>query len=138
MNWANQYVGLPFADQGRDRNGLDCWGLVRLAYREQLDIHLLSYVDDYVGADERAEVAGLICQEAAAGPWMKVAKPHPMDVLLFRRGRYDSHVGIKVARSRMLHMAQGEQARIEDYTSAKWGKRFVGGYRHVARPLKVR
>lgn len=28
--WWNEYVGLPFADKGRTREGCDCWGLVRL------------------------------------------------------------------------------------------------------------
>ena len=40
MIWANAYVGLPWADLGRDRTGCDCWGLARLVYAEQLGIAL--------------------------------------------------------------------------------------------------
>ena len=137
MIWANGYVGLPFKDQGRDHTGCDCWGLVRLVYAEQLGIHLLSYVSDYAGAAERAEVATLIDREIDHGPWKQIATPQAFDVLLFRRGRLGSHVGVRLNHSRMLHMAQGEQAKVEDFRSAKWGKRYLGAYRHHARVLSL-
>ena len=28
-------IGVPFVDGGRDKNGLDCWGLVKEAFRRQ-------------------------------------------------------------------------------------------------------
>ena len=59
MIWANAYVGLPWADLGRDRTGCDCWGLARLVYAEQLGIALPSYSDAYPCAGEQAEVAAL-------------------------------------------------------------------------------
>ena len=37
-SWAGAYVGIPYRDHGADRSGCDCWGLVRLVYRERARI----------------------------------------------------------------------------------------------------
>lgn len=44
--WADGYVGLPFKKMGRDRSGLDCWGLVRLILDEQAGVLLPAYSED--------------------------------------------------------------------------------------------
>ena len=46
MSWSNAYIGLPHVALGRERRGCDCWGLVRLVYREQLGIALPAYTPD--------------------------------------------------------------------------------------------
>ena len=33
--WWNKYVGIPYAPGMSSRDGCDCWGLVRLVYREE-------------------------------------------------------------------------------------------------------
>ena len=34
-DWCAQYIGLPFVEGGRDRSGLDCYGLLRLVINER-------------------------------------------------------------------------------------------------------
>lgn len=137
MSWANGYVGIPYRDLGRDRDGCDCWGLARLIYAEQLGVHLPGYSGDYACAEEQAEVGALIDQESGQGPWSRIDAPEPFDLLLFRRGPHSCHVGIAVSHTRMLHIVTDDQAKIEAFKLSRWGKRYVAAFRHVKRPLKV-
>ncbi|TMV09814.1 NlpC/P60 family protein [Ruegeria sediminis] len=136
MSWASRYVGIPQADFGRSEMGCDCWGLARLVYARELGIGLPSYDGAYVSPDEHAEVAALISGAEVDGPWHPVATPEPFDLLLFRRGRFRSHIGINVDTRHMLHMDGTEQARIADIRAPRWSSRFCGAYRHVERGVQ--
>jgi cell wall-associated NlpC family hydrolase len=43
MHWITQYLSLPHAIGGRDRKGVDCYGLLYLVYREQFGEELPLY-----------------------------------------------------------------------------------------------
>jgi len=133
MSWSNYYVGIPYADMGRDRVGCDCWGLARLVYADCLSITLPDYAGGYVSAEEQAEVAALIGQETQAGVWSRVPQPAEFDLLLFRHGRRDSHIGICIAPHLMLHMATDDQSKVERFDQGRWSARFVFGFRHTER-----
>lgn len=132
MHWSADYVGIPQRDHGRTRAGCDCWGVVRLIYAERLGIHLPSYAEGYASTEERAEIEALIIGAAAAGPWKPIPSraAHEFDLALFRRGRFDSHIGIVVAPGRMLHMMGGDAAKIEAFASPAWERRLRGIWRH--------
>ena len=102
MHDLSQYVGLPYVERGRDRSGVDCWGLPVLAYRELLGIELPHYVDAPC-IEERAELDTLIASQREAGPWRTVERPQALDVALMRVGGYVSHVGLWDGHGRVLH-----------------------------------
>lgn len=44
--WVGYYLGLPYKEKGRDRQGLDDWGLYRLVIAEQFGIALPSFAKE--------------------------------------------------------------------------------------------
>lgn len=129
-HWSAPFIGLPYRDHGRDRAGVDCWGLAVLVFREVLGIELPSYAEGYVSTNERAEIADLISQRQQVGPWFQVEEAREYDALFFRRGPHSSHVGVVVRPGMMLH-CPFDHVKIEPYDSGLWKTRLTGIYRHV-------
>lgn len=104
MRWAEKYVGIPFLDHGRDHNGLDCWGLVRLVLREQKGIDVPSYGE--TSALDLATVAGIVDRASAMEPWIRVTNIEPFDVAVMYRRQNPIHIGIMVTKDLLLHIEQ--------------------------------
>lgn len=135
MSWSNAYIGIRFADLGRSREGVDCYGLACIIYAAELGIVLPDYVGAYASATERAEISALM--NGAAGSWMAVTgKAAPFDLAVFRRGRLTTHVGVVIRHGLMIHMDGGDAARVADYRAGTWSSRFVGHYRHHLRGVE--
>lgn len=134
MSWWGAYVGLPFVDGGRDRAGCDCWGLVRLVYRDCLGIDLPSYGE--ISARDLIRVARAMGDGQAAPCWAAVeAVPVPYDVVLMRaRGasRSVAHVGVAVDAARVLHTEAGRGAAVVPLSHISVAGRIVGLRRYRA------
>jgi cell wall-associated NlpC family hydrolase len=106
MKWAAKYVGLPFADHGRDHDGVDCWGLVRLVLLEQCSIEVPSYGE--TSAHDLAMVTQLVGRDAYLDPWVPVMANGilPFDVAVMFRRHDPTHVGIMVDNERILHIEE--------------------------------
>ena len=109
--WANEYVGIPWRWRGVGRDGVDCYGLLRLVYSEQLGVNLP--VEQYLTA---SDAEGRI--QARVAQWREV--PHgmghrPGDVAIMdavaldergRMGRGPHHLGIHVAPGQVMSARQ--------------------------------
>ena len=130
MAWTDDYIGIPFVADGRDRSGCDCWGLVRMVYQNELGIDL----PVHSGALANTTAASLRRVAAvAAGEisrrWERVTEPKAFDVALLRRGKINCHVGVVAGPGIMLHVEDGIDAALEHYDGAQWKEKIAGFFR---------
>lgn len=130
---AARYVGVPFGDRGRDRAAVDCWGLVVLFYREQFEIALPAYDEDYATATDRREIAALMAAEVPR-EWEKTEAPQVGDAVLFRIGGHPLHCGIWMTPEHFLHCERGTATCIGRFQHPKWQGRLIGAFRYRGRP----
>jgi len=126
MNF-EKYIGIPFLEKGRDESGVDCWGLVRLIYKQEYNITLPSFVADYELSDD-ARIGELFAQYKEG--WTTLTQPEPGCVVLFRMFGTESHIGVVVDGSHFIHVREGRDSVIESLESTKWSKRIVGYYNY--------
>ena len=127
-NWWNDYITIPYKKMGRDKDGLDCWGLVRMIYKDQFNIDLPSYVDQYNADDTHDSLAELIAISKES--WTKTDNPVIGDVLLLRAEGSLSHVGVVVSPTHFIHVIEDINVAIERYDQGKWKNRLEGAYRY--------
>lgn len=131
VRFPDAFIGIPFVPDGRDRSGCDCWGLIWMVYRDILGIT----IHDYTGLVAGNSVADLMrrakLMDAERAKWEMRSRyeiPQPFDVVLLRTKGVPSHVGLVVDNRRMLHVTEGIDSCIEDYTGPLWRDRVIGIY----------
>lgn len=128
----DEFVGLPWLDRGRDRSGLDCWGLLSIVYAERFGIELPSFRDDYMTVADGDAVVALL--EGRREGWTEISEGTEQagDVLLMSVGGRPRHVGVVVGGERVLHIEPGAGSIIESYRSFRLRRRVLGFFRHQA------
>jgi len=160
--WAAEYIGLPYKDGGRDRAGIDCWGLLRLVRMERVRNAPVLPAYDGLGYDSFRERAA-VGHEAEQGRRQKLAAfmaehmrsdqawrrldvdPHPSqaatwslaepgDGVLLRFMGHPIHVGVCVGAPWFLHIEEGIDSASERWDEARWVNRLIGVYRWEEAP----
>ena len=124
-------VGTPWISGGRDWSGWDCWGCVRLCYRECLGVDLPSYGE--ISARDLARIARQM-ETAKDDGWRQIGTPRALDVVLMRSGRGGArvvHVGVMVDANRLLHVEEAAATAVVPVTHFSVAGRIVG-YRRRA------
>jgi probable lipoprotein NlpC len=132
-HWTEPYIGLPFESRGRDRAGVDCYGLMRLVYSDQLGIDLPAWDEDYE-AEVAESVAGVIGAVLTPTGFARldpaVDPPREFDAILMRLRGLPAHVGVVVFPNLMLHVKPGSHTCLQPYAGPQWNRRILGFYRH--------
>lgn len=126
--WADRYRGVPFVENGYTREGLNCWGLCWLVYKEQLGLELPKYP---LGAHEAKSVARQM--DDGRAQWISALPPaRPFDLVLMRDlGRsIVRHIGVMVSASHCLHIEQETDAACVEISHPLIAPRIVSYHRH--------
>ena len=106
LEWINDYVGVPYVVNGRDRTGWDCWGLVLAVYREQLGLELPDWQRGApFGLAQQVRAFGKAWDDVRAdGLAVELEAPAPFAIALAVRHSAPHHVGVVAGRG-VLHCA---------------------------------
>lgn len=129
--WVNEYIRIPFKERGRERDGVDCWGLARLIYRDRLNIDLPS-LSEYEHTKDKVKISDIIRSESHM--WEHVVKDEekPYDIAVFRMLGQPMHVSIVVEPGLMIHCERGSGVYLTYYyTEQQWDRRLEGFFRHA-------
>lgn len=123
----NKYIGLPYAANGRDESGIDCWGLVRLFYKQEYSIELPSYTEEYAGAYD-TRILGMM--DLYKNNWAQVSQPEVGSVIVFNILGEPFHVGIYIGEGKFIHARDGMDSVVDSVASPRWVKRIEGYYKY--------
>jgi cell wall-associated NlpC family hydrolase len=101
--FANAWIGTRFAWDGRDRKGVDCWGLVWCFHRDCLGLELPDWTK---GTQNRAWVLRTLAAEHESH-WARLASPEPGCIVLSMPSTRPAHVGIFL-RGGIMHAEERE------------------------------
>lgn len=136
--WTLSYIGIPFIDRGRDLDGCDCWGLVRLVMQDRVQVTLDSL---QVSESDYQSVMAEIASAQQTSEWISVDQDcectfdvaeMSWPVRINGQWRHEPlHVGIIVAPGWLLHTERSTAAMLSPYTSdLRIKRRIIGFWRH--------
>jgi cell wall-associated NlpC family hydrolase len=103
MSFLNRYIGIPYKYQGRNIDGLDCWGLVKLIFKERYSINMPDWAIDEIDLKGRsAQISEVVC----SGLWTEVEEAADGDIAFCYRTKLGCHVGIFFAGG-VIHASEG-------------------------------
>ncbi len=127
-DWARSYIGIPFKSGGRDRSGVDCYGLVRLVYLEQAGAQLPSLDDLYKDALKAAETEPLFVANVPLLLGERHENPKFLDVAVILERGHPTHLGVYVGGGFILHATRRLGVILQRKTDPDLSRRIEGYY----------
>lgn len=128
--WVRELIGIPFVERGRDRRGVDCWGIVKIGLKTGWGIDVPSYAEDYMTTTDREEIAQLVAREALGWREVPLDQAKSGDVLFLRIRGEECHAGLIVEPPWFLHAIRGACVCLERWDAKMWERRLGAIYRH--------
>lgn len=126
--WVQEYIGIPFVSGGRDRRGLDCYGLIRLVLMEQYGCKLPLLDGKYDNALNFYDTSPLFFQQL---PILteKIAGPQERALALLEMHQLPCHLGLFCGGESIIHSRAGVGVVVERLDSRRLPGKIVGWYR---------
>lgn len=119
------YSAIPYRKGGLDETGVDCWGLVRMAYLDELGIELPAFPEQDGDGDAMADRLAMERER-----WRTVTDPQPMDVVVMRVEGMPKHVAVYIGDGMMTHALKSAGVVTERIDSPRWRDRIEGFCRY--------
>jgi cell wall-associated NlpC family hydrolase len=124
--WIGEYIGLPFLERGRTREGLDCWGLVRLVLEERYG-KTLPLFDGYENHHDLDALDAIVSTSKPLINAQQIEAPRDGDLALMFVHNHPCHVGILVDERTVLHIERFSDSVIQRLSDLRY--RVEGFYR---------
>jgi len=120
------FIGIPFKHSGRDNNGLDCFGLVLVLYKEVLNIDLPDYRDYEKCWYEKGKSILSEQLNKFKSLWHEVGLNaiKPFDILTFNHGsNTTNHCSVYLGDDKMIHTYERVPVVIDRLSNKYWNNR---------------
>ena len=124
-----KYIGLPFKHHGRDRDGLDCWGLPMLYYREMLGVELQDW---WYEPDWSKKGENYFVDHYNDFHFKKVESPNKHDIALIFTDittKIPNHAMVVIEPPSVALTAASRGSHLIDLNNNVWKRRIEGFYR---------
>ncbi|MFH2013824.1 MAG: NlpC/P60 family protein [Patescibacteria group bacterium] len=125
-NSLTKYLCIPFEAGGRDYQGIDCFGLVKLIYKEFLDINIPDtekLPGNIVGIQNELKNFSNL--------FIKVKDPEPFDIILCRESpssKNINHIALFLTSGKGIHAVEGQGVVVEKFIRNPYYLEMIEGY----------
>lgn len=126
----DKYINIPYLDKGRSLNGVDCWGIIWLIYKEEKNIilpdNMLYDRYWYKKEDKNYLIDGIKKYKN------KIQVNYPFnkfDILFFynRKRSFVDHAGIYIDENKFIHTYENKSSEVSRF-SGYWESRLWKGF----------
>lgn len=126
-----EVLEVPYVLGGRDMSGMDCWGLVVLAYAKIFNIDVPKYTGTQLSVSNSGTTSDDIKKHLEdSAPFTEVECPKYGDFALLSILGNPVHIGFMLGPELMLHTSEKTGTVCENIGGIKWKRRIKSFYRH--------